>query len=56
MKKMNQSHKPFEMAHEAEKALKEAVHNLIVERAKNNDTIVIWKNGKVATVPAKNYL
>ena len=32
------------------------VQNLIEERARNNDTIVIWKNNKVMTVPAKNYV
>lgn len=37
----------------AEKALKHAVRDLIKERQKTNDFLVIWKNGKVVRVPAR---
>lgn len=38
------------------KALKEAVRNLIKERCKTNDSLVILKNGRVARVPARELL
>ena len=37
----------------AERALKHAVRDLIKARRVTNDTIVIWKNGKVVRVPAR---
>jgi hypothetical protein len=37
----------------AERALKHAVRDLIKARRATNDTIVIWKNGKVVRVPAR---
>ena len=37
----------------ADKALKHAVRDLIAARRVTNDTIVIWKNGRVARVPAR---
>jgi len=40
----------------AAKALKEAVRNLIEERAKADDIIVIWENNRVMRVPARKYL
>lgn len=38
----------------AEKALKEAVYDLIKERQRTDDKLVIWRNGKVVRVPAKS--
>ena len=35
------------------RALKEAVRDLIKERAKTNDSLVVWKNGKVVRVSAR---
>ena len=40
----------------AEKALKEAVTETIRDHARTGDPIVIWRNGKVAWVPAKQLL
>ena len=37
----------------AEKALKHAVRDLIKARQKTNETLVIWKNGKVVRVAAR---
>lgn len=37
----------------AERALKEAVRDLIITRRVTNDKVVIWKNGRVAWVPAR---
>ncbi len=37
----------------AEKALKHAVRDLIKARQKTNETLVIWKNGKVVRVSAR---
>jgi hypothetical protein len=37
----------------AEKALKEAVTDTIRDHARTGDPIVIWRNGKVTWVPAK---
>jgi hypothetical protein len=37
----------------ADKALKHAVRDLIKARRATNDTIVIWKNGKVVRIPAR---
>ena len=37
----------------ADKALKEAVRDLIKARKITNDTLVIWKNGRVVHVPAR---
>ncbi len=36
----------------AELALKEAIKNEVKERKKTNRPLIIWKNGKVARVPA----
>ena len=41
------------ISHKAERALKEAVRDLIRARRKTNDSLVIWKNGKVVRVPAR---
>ena len=37
----------------ADKALKHAVRDLIKARQATNDTIVIWKNGRVVRIPAR---
>ncbi len=40
----------------AEKAMKEAVAETIQDHARTGDPIVIWRNGKVVWVPAKQLL
>ena len=40
----------------AQRALKSAIHKTIVERAKSGDNLVIWEDGKVVYVPAKQLL
>ena len=40
----------------AEKALKEAVTDTIRDHARTGDPVVIWRNGKVVWVPAKQWL
>lgn len=40
----------------AERALKEAVRDLILARRVTNDKIVIWENGRVASVPAREVI
>lgn len=56
MKKRAQSDKKFELSYLAERALKEAVHDAITDHARTNDSMAIWRNGKVALVPAKQLL
>ena len=38
----------------AKRALKEAIRDLVKERSLTNDKIVIWKNGRVVSISAKN--
>ena len=40
----------------AEKAMKKAVAKTIQDHARTGDPIVIWRNGKVVWVPAKQLL
>ncbi len=40
----------------AERALKEAVRDLILARRATNDKVVVWKNGRVALVPASKVM
>ena len=40
----------------AKKALSEAIDNLVKERARLGESLIIWRNGKVAKVPAKQLL
>ena len=40
----------------AEKALKRAVAETIRDHARTGDPVVIWRDGKVAWVPAKTLL
>lgn len=37
----------------ADRALKHAIRDLIKERCKKNEKLVIWKNGKVVRISAK---
>ncbi len=37
----------------AERALKAAIRDLIKARRKTNDSLIVWKNGKVVRVPAR---
>ena len=40
----------------AEKAIKKAVAETIRDHARTGDPVVIWRNGKVVWVPAKQLL
>jgi len=40
----------------AEKALKKAVAKTIQDHARTGDPVVIWRNGRVVWVPAKQLL
>ena len=40
----------------AEKALKKAVAETILDHARTGDPVVIWRNGKVTWVPATQLL
>ena len=40
----------------AEKAMKEAVTETIRDHARTGDPVVIWRNGKVVWVPARQLL
>ena len=40
----------------AEKALKEAVAETIKDHARTGDPIVVWRDGKVVWIPAKQLL
>lgn len=40
----------------AERALKEAVQEVIEDHRRSGRPLVIWRNGKVAKVPAKKLL
>lgn len=53
MKNSQKKRKPFELAYLAEKALKEAVQDVIKDHERTRDPLVIWRNGKVVFVPAK---
>lgn len=44
--------KPGRIALLAEKALKQAVANVIVEHRQKNLPLVVWKNGRVVKIPA----
>ena len=53
MKQPEKNRKPFELARLAEKALKEAVREVIEDHARTGDPLAIWRNGKVSYVSAK---
>lgn len=40
----------------AEKAMKEAVSKTIQDHARTGDPVVIWRHGKVARIPARQFL
>lgn len=44
----------FPLAKLAEKALKEAVREVIKDHERTGDPLAIWRNGKVAYVSAKS--
>jgi len=44
--------KPGKIALLAEKALKKAVANVIVQHRQKNLPLVVWKNGRVVKIPA----
>ena len=46
----------FWLAELAEKALASAVHKAILDHARTGDPLVLWRNGKVVLVPAKQLL
>lgn len=52
--KQQENRKPFELARLAEKALNEAVREVIADHARTGDPLAIWKNGKVSLVSAKS--
>ena len=37
----------------ADKALKHAIRDLVASRRLKNDSLVVWKNGRVAHIPAR---
>jgi hypothetical protein len=43
----------FELAFLAEKALQEAVRDVIRDHKQQGNPIAVWKNGKVVQIPAK---
>jgi len=43
----------FPLARKAEKALKEAVKQAMIEHKLSGDPIVVWRNGKVVWIPAE---
>ena len=47
---------PATIQEKAEKALKSAVRKLVQERKKTGESLYIWRNGKVAKVPASQLL
>jgi len=56
MKKQKMKLKAFKLAHLAEKALKEAVNEVVLEHKKTGEPVVIWRNGKVMHVSAASLL
>lgn len=40
----------------AEMALRAAVENLIEERAREGRSLIVWKDGKIADIPAEELL
>jgi hypothetical protein len=50
---MKKSNEKFKLAFLAEKALKEAVREVIQDHKREGNPIAVWKNGKVVQIPAK---
>ena len=48
--------KKLSISERAETALKEAVHGVLLEHKRTGRPVVIWRNGKVAKVPASQLL
>lgn len=42
------------LSQKAEKALKEAVRNVIKDHKRTGDPILVWRNGKVAKISPNN--
>lgn len=42
-----------DLTFQAEKAMQQAVRKLIVEKKKNNQPLIVWRNGKAVKIPAK---
>ena len=53
MKNKPRQEKIHALADLAERALKEAVRETIKDHKRTGDPIAIWRNGKVAKIPAK---
>ena len=56
MKKEKAKPQVFKLASMAEEALKEAVRETIQDHKRTGDPVVIWRNGRVAHVPASELL
>jgi hypothetical protein len=46
----------FELAEKADRSIRRAVRKLYEERARANETVSIWRDGKVVVVPARDLL
>ncbi len=46
----------FELAEKAERSLRRAVRQLYEDRARSNDTVSIWRDGKMMILPARDLL
>jgi hypothetical protein len=46
----------FELAEKAERSMRRAVRKLYEDRARNNDTVSIWRDSRVVIVPARELL
>ena len=53
MKDLKGKKKLFQLAFLAERALKEAVQEVIKDHKRRGDSLAVWRNGKVVHVPAK---
>jgi hypothetical protein len=42
------------LSKKAEKAMKKAVQGVIADRKMRGEPLIIWKNGKVVKIPAKD--
>lgn len=50
------SRKVSSIVSKAERALKQAVHEVVKEHARTGEPLIVWKNGKVAKVSARHVL
>jgi hypothetical protein len=53
MKVIRSKKASFPLAAKAEKAIKEAVNEAMIDHKRTGDPIAVWKNGKVAWIPAR---